>query len=515
MRLTTALALLSGLWIANAQTLGADALKLGSAVTSPGSDAEVPLTLETGDEGVQALQAVFDWNAGSGTGKELRISQELLDALPATNFLQTIERKDWMALGIVVDLRDPSQVLGPSGKQDILLATVVIECGRIETQTPIVFRNGVHRVSESSEPLHNVVTVATTNIGAPEGLLLVNGSFRCASEAEVCDDTEDNDGDGDVDCDDSDCSGDSACREAFFRFGFEGPDVIRGSAGSVQTESFFCTLSHSGSGPGAQAWSVGVRADNALIADIGVEGTEAMGFLVGGFQHSETVAGNGAVSAVVLSIETPVSLLPRNDTLTVARLDVEAFTTRQPGQVELRYVNGLQGSGKRVVNEVVQNFTSLTPMLESKTIFVEATENSFIRGDTDGDGRIGITDAVRSLGFLFLRVDVDCVDSADANDSGRIEITDGVLILMFLFRGGVEPVAPFPACGDDPTPDSLGCEEAASGCLGPAQKSSGCCHFFGTNGGFGCTRLTDAQCRRAGGFWFPGRICVEGGCVRP
>jgi hypothetical protein len=47
--------------------------------------------------------------------------------------------------------------------------------------------------------------------------------------------------------------------------------------------------------------------------------------------------------------------------------------------------------------------------------------------------------------------------SADADDDGALGVTDAIRILGFLFRRGEPPPGPFPGCGVDPTPDALGC----------------------------------------------------------
>ena len=82
----------------------------------------------------------------------------------------------------------------------------------------------------------------------------------------------------------------------------------------------------------------------------------------------------------------------------------------------------------------------------------------FVRGDANGDGSIDITDAIFTLGFLFLGGGAPpCEDAADADDRGTLEITDAVYLLNFLFSGGPEPPPPHAVEGEDPTEDALGC----------------------------------------------------------
>jgi hypothetical protein len=90
----------------------------------------------------------------------------------------------------------------------------------------------------------------------------------------------------------------------------------------------------------------------------------------------------------------------------------------------------------------------------------------FRRGDADANGRLELTDAVVTLGFLFLGTRAPaCFDAADADDSGKLAITDPIRTLNYLFLGGPAPPAPGPnVCGEDPTSDALGCEKESTGC---------------------------------------------------
>ena len=102
----------------------------------------------------------------------------------------------------------------------------------------------------------------------------------------------------------------------------------------------------------------------------------------------------------------------------------------------------------------------------------EPGEN-FVRGDTNGDGAINLTDGVVPLLFLFSGgAEPACMDAADANDTGAVEITDAIIIFSWLFTGGVAPAAPSPLspgytaaeCGADATEDGLGCATMAPTC---------------------------------------------------
>jgi hypothetical protein len=84
---------------------------------------------------------------------------------------------------------------------------------------------------------------------------------------------------------------------------------------------------------------------------------------------------------------------------------------------------------------------------------------TFIRGDSNGDEKIDISDSLSTFNYLFRgQQDVpSCYDAADANDSGAIDISDGVYTLNYLFSGDSSPPEPHPEPGPDPTSDSMTC----------------------------------------------------------
>ena len=86
---------------------------------------------------------------------------------------------------------------------------------------------------------------------------------------------------------------------------------------------------------------------------------------------------------------------------------------------------------------------------------------SFIRGDTDCDGRTNVTDAIVIFNALFRgsaapglggpasgsnSVPLCCESSADIDNNDSVNISDGISLLAFMYAGGPEPVAPYPDC---------------------------------------------------------------------
>jgi hypothetical protein len=84
----------------------------------------------------------------------------------------------------------------------------------------------------------------------------------------------------------------------------------------------------------------------------------------------------------------------------------------------------------------------------------------FRRGDSNSDGKVDISDAIATLGFLFTGDPpvLSCHKTADADDGGQLDISDGVYILSFLFLGTAAPLDPFPGCGHGASSDPLPCD---------------------------------------------------------
>jgi len=83
----------------------------------------------------------------------------------------------------------------------------------------------------------------------------------------------------------------------------------------------------------------------------------------------------------------------------------------------------------------------------------------FIRGDSNGDGGVDISDDIYSLDFLFLGGNQPaCLSACDLNFDEKLDLSDPIYGLDFKFLGGPPPAPPFPACGPDPGAGSLGCE---------------------------------------------------------
>ncbi len=115
-------------------------------------------------------------------------------------------------------------------------------------------------------------------------------------------------------------------------------------------------------------------------------------------------------------------------------------------------------------------------LTDEKTIKITVKDTPFIRGDSNADSVVDISDAVNTLNVLFKgQGTFPCEDAADANDDGIVDISDAVKTLLVLFDSQTMP-SPYPDRGLDATQDELHCAnytlspEAAGGGAGVAKS---------------------------------------------
>ncbi len=128
--------------------------------------------------------------------------------------------------------------------------------------------------------------------------------------------------------------------------------------------------------------------------------------------------------------------------------------------IEARSVNLQLFSSDDLIVEQESVFVQVSGL---KTIEISILPAEFIRGDGNDDSVVDLTDALVSLGYIFLGEGVACVDALDINDDNELNITDPVYLLSGLFNGGFEIAT---TCDYDYTVDPLICESYTS-CLDP------------------------------------------------
>ncbi len=255
-----------------------------------------------------------------------------------------------------------------------------------------------------------------------------------------------------------------------------------GRAGSTRLHGAF--VSDFPEGLELQGWSIlAATLGDVAIVEVTTDGTASAplpeGYSRGGFNEtglipnprSTTCAASAASSTVMLALTLPAALPPRG-TATVLSMLVEALSPQGPdpitGTLEWPldccrwYCTNVACGQPCGVSVTVSGETGgYCEQRGAEVRFVADRTISFRRGDSNGDGRVDISDAIRTVMFLFLgAAEPPCLDAADATDDGAIDLSDGIAILNDFFRPGTGISAPGPfSCGADPSADRLLCAD--------------------------------------------------------
>ncbi len=152
------------------------------------------------------------------------------------------------------------------------------------------------------------------------------------------------------------------------------------------------------------------------------------------------------VTHITGSIPAVLALFPdEQSTFTVS---VNSTATPSPSIVDTLQLTVVSTSNPKMLDQIVTETTVST--------------DEFLRADANSDGSVDIADAIKILEYLFLAEQADCMVAMDVNDDEVVNVADAINLLGNLFSGGASPPAPYPQCGNDPTPGPLDCTE--SGC---------------------------------------------------
>ena len=110
-------------------------------------------------------------------------------------------------------------------------------------------------------------------------------------------------------------------------------------------------------------------------------------------------------------------------------------------------------------HEIILVVRDVADQVSTDTVKV-VVHGGFLRGDSNIDGTVDISDGINTLGYLFTGTgEVTCQDAADANDDGEVDISDAIFTLGFLFLGNPATIqTPYPDSGSDTSPDQMGCD---------------------------------------------------------
>ena len=125
-------------------------------------------------------------------------------------------------------------------------------------------------------------------------------------------------------------------------------------------------------------------------------------------------------------------------------IEVDVKMDIEDGRSSIMLTDGL--SDPPLDNLFTSAGQSFFPKLTSGGVeIMEPGTTTFVRGDTNGDANVDVSDPVFLTGCLFnSRSCPECDDAADANDDGNLDIADPIYLLNYVFRGGSAPAAPGP-----------------------------------------------------------------------
>jgi hypothetical protein len=178
--------------------------------------------------------------------------------------------------------------------------------------------------------------------------------------------------------------------------------------------------------------------------------------------------------SALLNWDPPLSgmTIPAGEDQILAMIVAGVQLTAVPQTTRIRFVDGVVFPGPipddarpEVHNFVVVDNNVLRPVLSAGADDgVVEIMNAFIRGDSNLDRRVDISDSIFLLQYLFYGGPrPQCLDSADINNDSKVDLSDTIFVLNYLFKGGPQPPAPYPAPGLDPEinntdVDALGCD---------------------------------------------------------
>jgi hypothetical protein len=158
--------------------------------------------------------------------------------------------------------------------------------------------------------------------------------------------------------------------------------------------------------------------------------------------------------------------VPPGEEILVASMRAAVSADVEPGTlISIGPAAGTEEGGvgpHRLRNELVHRgdarFVSVLPEIRTGYLQIVGDQSYFVRGDSNGDWTVDISDPVSTLNTLFLgAAGTACPDAADSNDDGKADISDAIHTLGFLYIGEAPMPPPYPEAGTDPTADELRC----------------------------------------------------------
>ena len=234
-----------------------------------------------------------------------------------------------------------------------------------------------------------------------------------------------------------------------------------------------------------QGWSLAIAVDEAISLDdatvIGtIADTGGVGIFNGGFNATQMVdplveptsgalaglgpQGQGAVSAIVLSFQLPITLAETG----VATAFALTLSGSQ-GDTGLVYEkDGLKGMGQPVSNTatVAGGSMDFACVQKIQVDFVEPLTRKALIGDVNNDVKIDIADPIYLINELFRGgPGMVCNAAADVKEDGMKDLSDALSLVYYLFNVDLGGGTPSDAIGTCVDFDPAECEDHSAGCL--------------------------------------------------
>ncbi|MFQ5655116.1 MAG: hypothetical protein ACE5GW_10355, partial [Planctomycetota bacterium] len=215
------------------------------------------------------------------------------------------------------------------------------------------------------------------------------------------------------------------------------------------------------------AFSLGLAHDGTILLGTGVSQGLSLLATNGGtgpafFQVDlNPTGGDGAIVGSVITLGSDPDFIPAGLGHELLLCDYTVDAAALEGTTSLDFTSSLSPPPPSPPTPVILSIgtQSEIPLMNSGLITIEPPPGTpFVRGDTNADGGHDLSDPVTLLTFLFVSGSLSCLKAADVNDTGNIDLGDAVYLLTNQFVGGPDPLPPFPACGLDPTNDTLTCD---------------------------------------------------------
>ena len=264
---------------------------------------------------------------------------------------------------------------------------------------------------------------------------------------EICDNGQDDDGDGQTDCDDTDCAAAAACQTG----GCPGPDaLIFGSTGTDQAVTSggpVAISSRNSSGLLGVQFGVAATGDQwAFSGDLGTQRPDEqviveLLFVDNQGGSSTPVGGNTATITnmdAVQGVERGPAIAgfaaggdPTDGDFLSVELSPDVLPAGADGGFTVGYVADLDAGG----NLIPATNGADCPVNELFSVVLGAG-NSAARGDPSGDGNATVQDVVIIINHAVGNLPGPNCDAAmDADGNGTVDLQDAIRLMSYIFDG--------------------------------------------------------------------------------